>query len=56
MTKGQGVRLYSGNIYGNEDFFQESHTSIRPPSTDSYTTMAFALHGNLDLNHAIKIG
>lgn len=21
MTKGQGVRLYSGNIYGNEDFF-----------------------------------
>lgn len=27
-----------------------------PPSTDSYATMAFALHGRLDLNHAIKTG
>lgn len=56
MTKGQSVRLCSGNIHDNEAFFLESHTSIPPPSTDSYTTVAFTLHGKLDLNHAVKTG
>lgn len=57
MSKGQGVKTVLLATYLTRKLLFKSlilphHLSL----TESYTTMAFALHGKLDLNHAIKTG